>query len=166
MESLAGLSGYHCIVDDIVICNQDIAKNAHHVGVFLQRCVDMNITQQQNMHKCKFCQTSQFAGLCLSAEGYQVDTSQTKRQYTNSQHQPAVLICTLSLDWQTSYPHVTAPWHYCWLLCTLCSVQKNNFRRTSHHEDAFMKAKRSLTTAPTLSWKGPHGCALTWADKT
>ena len=91
-SSLAGLSGYRRIVDDIVIYDQDITKHADHVRVFLQRCADMNITL--NMEKCKFRQTEvsfllDFVYLLRATES----THLLPMPYTNSRHPQAAPIC-------------------------------------------------------------------------
>jgi len=108
-----------------------------------------------------------FAGFCLSAEGYRINTS-----ITDAIHKfPTPTSCSdlrSFLGWQTSYLHATLPWHCCWLLCAHCSVQRMIFLWKPHHEDAFVKTIGSLITAPTLSffaWTSPYSCALMQADK-
>ena len=73
-EAFAGLSGFRCIVDDIIIYNSDATQHAAVVRTFLQRCADKQIAL--NIEKCHFFQsTVTFAGFQLSSNGYQVDKS-------------------------------------------------------------------------------------------
>jgi len=43
-EAFAGLIGYRCIVDDVVIYDSDPAQHTDHVRQFLQRCAERKIT--------------------------------------------------------------------------------------------------------------------------
>lgn len=74
VEALEGLSGYHRIVDDIIIYDKDPQQHIEHVRQFLQRCKDKKISI--NRDKWQFCQRQvKFAGFHLIPEGYQVDSS-------------------------------------------------------------------------------------------
>ena len=42
-EALEGLTGYHRIVDDIVIYDKDPQQHVQHVKQFLQQCKDKKI---------------------------------------------------------------------------------------------------------------------------
>ena len=149
-DAFAGLSGFRRIIDDIVIYGHDTVQHANHVRAVLQRCADMNITL--NMDKCKFCQTEiSFAGFHLSAEGYQVDSSITDA--INNFPTPANrsdLRSFFGLANQLS----TCNNSMALLLTPLRPLlsTKNDFFWTPHHDNDFMKAKGSLTTAPTLSF--------------
>ena len=71
-EAFTGLTGFRCIVDDIVIYDSDPQQHTANVMQFLQQCADKHIAL--NFDKCKFCQTEvTFAGFRLSTQGYQVD---------------------------------------------------------------------------------------------
>ena len=68
-EALADLSGYHKIVDDIIIYDSTIEDHITHVKEFLQRCAEKQIAL--NPKKCIFGVTEViFAGFRLSKEGY------------------------------------------------------------------------------------------------
>ena len=68
-EAFTGLSGFHQIVDNIVIYDNDATENAHHVK---QRCADRQIAL--NLDKCHFFQQEvTFAGFKLCDDDYQVD---------------------------------------------------------------------------------------------
>ena len=68
-EAFAGLQGFHCIVDDIVIYDSTVSDHAAHVRQFLQRCVERKIAL--NLDKCQFFHsTVTFAGFKLSSDGY------------------------------------------------------------------------------------------------
>ena len=100
------------------------------------------------MDKCKFCQTE----VSFADSAYPLKDTRwihpSQMPSTTFQHQVIALICALSLVWQISSPHATTLWHVAY---TLLSA-KNDFFWTPHHDDAFTKAKGSLTTAPTLSF--------------
>jgi len=51
-EAFTGLTGFHRIVDDIVIYDSDASTHTEHVRTFLKRCADKNITL--NLAKRKF----------------------------------------------------------------------------------------------------------------
>ena len=109
----------------------------------------MNITLI--MEKCEFCQTEvTFAGFRLSVEDYQIDTSITDAIHnfpTPTSHSDLHSFFGLANQLSkcnNSMALLLTP------LRPLLST-KNDFVWTPHHEDAFMKAKGSLITAPTLS---------------
>ena len=54
VEALEGLTGYHRIVDDIVIYDKDPQQHVQHVKQFLQQCKDKKIPI--NRDKWQFCQ--------------------------------------------------------------------------------------------------------------
>jgi len=83
-EAFDGLSGFCCIVDDIVIDDSDATQPATHVQTFLQRCAEKNITL--NLEKYKFFESSvTFARFQLSPTGYQVDKSMPSQSLQNLQ---------------------------------------------------------------------------------
>ena len=103
-EALADLSGFHRIVNDIVIYNSTIDDHIAHVREFLQCCADKQIAL--NTQKCIFGATEvTFAGFQLSQEGYQVYKSITDPishfpKPTNRTN------CVHSLDWLINFPSV------------------------------------------------------------
>ena len=71
-ETFTGLTGFHHIVNDIVIYDSDALTHTEHVRIFLKCCADKNIAL--SLTKCKFHQTKvTLAGFMLSADGYQVN---------------------------------------------------------------------------------------------
>ena len=52
-EVFSGLSGYRCIVDNVVIYDSDKEKHESHVRQFLQRCADRKITLNRDVGACK-----------------------------------------------------------------------------------------------------------------
>jgi len=72
-EVFTGLTGFHHVVDDVIIYDSDEDKHAVHVQQFLQHCADKHITL--NPEKCKFNQKEvTVAGFTLSEQGYKVTT--------------------------------------------------------------------------------------------
>ena len=61
-EVFEGLTGYCCVIDDVVIYDKDKEGHMAHVHQFLQRCWEKQISL--NKDKCDFCQTHvTFAGV-------------------------------------------------------------------------------------------------------
>ena len=149
-EAFAGLTGFRRIVDDIVIYDSNITQHANHVREFLQRCAEKQITS--NLDKCKFCQTQViFTGFSLSAEGYQVDQSITDAifNFPTPPNRTDLrsffgLVNQLSASTNTISILLTP-------LCPLLSTKKE-FIWSPNHDEAFKKAKESLTIAPVLSF--------------
>ena len=149
-EAFAGLSGYHRIVDDMVIYDSDITQHASHIKEFLQRCAEGKITL--NQAKWTFAQPQvTFAGFILSADGYKVDSSITdaiSRFPTPSNRTNLLsffgLVNQLSAS-TSSVAGLLAP------LRPLLSA-KNEFVWAPEQNQAFDNAKKSLTTAPTLAF--------------
>ena len=149
-EAFAGLTGFRRIVDDVLIYDSEITQHANHVREFLQRCAEKQITL--NLDKCKFCQTQvTFARFSLSAEGYQVDQSITDAifNFPTPANQTDLrsffgLVNQLSASTNTISTLLTP-------LCPLLST-KNDFIWSPNHDEAFKKAKESLTIAPILSF--------------
>ena len=76
MKAFAGLAGYCCIVNDVVIYDNDEAQHAGHVWQFLQHCAE-KITL--NTDKWQFAQAKvNLAGFALSADDYRIDQSITE----------------------------------------------------------------------------------------
>lgn len=76
-EAFAGLSGYRCVVDDVVIYDSDVAKNVAHVHQLLQRCAERMITLKRD--KWEYVQSQvTFEGFQLSQDGYNIDTAITE----------------------------------------------------------------------------------------
>ena len=73
-EAFAGLKGHRRIVDDVVIFDRDTTLHASHVKMFLQRCVERQITL--NTDKWVYARPEvDFAGFHLSGDGYSIDNS-------------------------------------------------------------------------------------------
>ena len=149
-EAFAGLSGYRRVVDDVVIYDSDATQHTTHVREFLQRCAECKITL--NNDKWEFAKPQvTFAGFMLSENGYRVDTSITQaianfptpatrtdlRAFVGLANQLSASTATLA--------NLLAP------LRPLLST-KNEFTWSPDLEAAFSTAKRSLTTAPTVSY--------------
>ena len=149
-EAFAGLPGYRRVVDDIVIYDQDKEHHTDHVKQFLRRCDEKGITL--NKSKWAFAQSSvTFAGFRLSAEGYQIDTSITQAivDFPSPSNRTDLrsfvgLVNQLSSSTST-IATILAP------LRPLLST-KNEFIWSEESEQAFNSIKKSLTTAPTLSY--------------
>ena len=54
-EAFEGLTGFQCIVDDIVMFDKNVQDHGNYVRQFLQRCQDKQISL--NKEKWKFCQS-------------------------------------------------------------------------------------------------------------
>ena len=149
-EAFAGLSGFRCIVDDIVIYDSNAADYLTHVKQFLQRCVDRNIAL--NIEKCKFFQTTvTFAGFQLSTEGYQIDQTITEAISSYPIPTNRTDLCSFIglINQLTTSTNLVAA-----LLAPLRPLlsTKNDFVWSSDHEGAFTNIKRSLTIPPVLSF--------------
>ena len=55
-EAFAGLTGYRCIVDDVVIYDSNPAQHTDHVRQFLQWCAERKITLTTTLDKWQFAQ--------------------------------------------------------------------------------------------------------------
>ena len=149
-EVLEGLTGYRRIVDDIVIFDKDPQQHVMHVKQFLQRCKERQISI--NKEKWKFCCTVvTFAGFCLSPEGYQLDSSitaaisQFPTPTTRTELQSFMGLVNKLASGTNTIAGLMAPFRP--LLST-----KNEFLWTVGHDQAVMKDKECLTTAPVLAF--------------
>ena len=130
--------------------DSDITHHASHVRKFLQRCAKCKITL--NAVKWNFAQSEvTFAGLVLSEEGYKIDNSITEAiskfprpSNRTDLHSFFGLVNQLSASTNTT-AGLLAP------LRPLLST-KNDFVWTAEHDQAFKRAKESLTIAPTLAF--------------
>ena len=149
-KAFAGLSGYRRIVDDAVIYDSNERDHTDHVRQFLQRCMEKNITL--NTDKWRFAQASVgFAGFTLSADGYRVDQSITEA--ISSFPTPASrtdLRSFFGLANQLSASTATVAE----LLAPLRPLlsTKNDFTWSPALDQAFVTAKKSITSAPTLAF--------------
>ena len=152
-EAFAGLTSYCCIVDNIIIYDSDITEHTDHVTQFLQSCAEKHITM--NVSKWKFAQPqADFAGFTVAADGYRIDQSIIEaiaifptptnhtdlRSFVSLVNQLLAITATLAGLLTLLHP----------LLST-----KNEFTWSSELDQAFTKAKESLTSAPTLSYFDP-----------
>ena len=149
-EAFTGLSGYHRIVDDVVIYDSDITQHTNHIREFRQRCAERKITL--NPTKWTFSQPEvPFAGFVLSGEGYKVDTSITEaisKFPTPSNRTDLRSFIGLANQLSASTNAVAG------LLTPLRPLlsTKNDFTWATEHDQAFDDAKKSLTVAPTLAF--------------
>ena len=147
-EAFNGLSGFRCIVEDIVIYDNDVIQHESHV--IRSFCNDHKITL--NTSKFKYAKPEvQFAGFILSADGYRMDPAITDaiEQFPTPTNRTDLrsffgLVNLLSACTDTIAP-LLAP------LRPLLSI-KNDFVWTPNHDLAFGKSKESLTSSPTLSF--------------
>ena len=152
-EAFASLTGYCCIVDDVIIYDCEIAEHTDHLRQFLQRCTEKHITL--NVVKWKFAQPQvDFAGFTVAAEGYRIDQSITEAiakfptPTTRTDLQSFVGLANQLSTSTATLAGLLAPLHP--LLST-----KNEFTWSSDLDQAFTKAKQLLTSAPTLSYFDP-----------
>ena len=149
-EAFEGLSGFRRVVDDIIIYDKDEASHMDHVRQFLQWCKERHITL--NKEKCKFkCRQVTFAGLKLSSEGYQVDSTVTEaitKFPTPSTRTDLRSFFGLTNQLSTSTDRTAA------LLEPLRPLlsTKNEFTWTTDHDAALATAKQHLSTSPTLAF--------------
>ena len=140
-------------MDDVVIYDEDKQQHMEHVRAILHRCEDQQISLNRN--KLQFCQTEvRFAGMQLTQQGYSISddiiaaiakfptlTTRTNlRSFCGLDNQLA--------SSSNSVSSVLAP------LCPLLS-SRNDFLWTPVHDEAFLRAKQALTTAPTLTYFDP-----------
>ena len=87
-EAFSGLSGYRCIVNDIVIYDSDEKLPDLHVRQFLQCCrITLN-----TLNNSKWEYEVDFAGFILSADGYRVNgASVNQLSASTSQLSPLTL---------------------------------------------------------------------------
>ena len=149
-EAFTGLTGFRRVVDDIIIYDCDEQQHTAHVRQFLQRCAEKHIAL--NLDKCKFSQSKvMFAGFTLSAQGYQIDQSITDAisQFPTPKNRTDLrslfgLVNQLSSSTSAIAPLLTP-------LRPLLST-KNEFFWSPNHEQALDNIKKTLTTAPVLSY--------------
>ena len=161
-EVFAEVQNFRKIVDDVVVFDQDEKKHVEHVREILRLCQEKGISL--NREKFKFCQPkAHFAGLTLTPEGYSVSneiidaiakfpkpSSRTDlRSFFGLANQLGSSTNKLAL--------VLAP------LRSLLSTH-NDFLWTSAHDEAFLQAKQSLTTAPTLAYFDPSRETFLYTD--
>ena len=149
-EALAGMKDFRKIVDDVVVFDHDEQEHVEHVRQLLRRCEEKKISL--NREKFRFCQTEvPFAGFMLTPEGYYISkdvTSAIAKFPTPSSRTDlrSFFGLTNQLASSTSQiANILAP------LRPLLS-SRNDFMWTEVHEMAFHKAKKALTTAPTLAY--------------
>ena len=121
-EAFAGLQGFRRIVDDIVIYDNNTSDHAAHVRQFLQRCVENQVDTTITTAILQYPKPNTRTDL-RSFFGL-------VNQLSSSTDAIAALLTPLRP-----------------LLST-----KNNFLWSSDHDEAFAKAKASLTKPPVLSF--------------
>lgn len=76
-EAFQGLTDFRCIVDDVLIYDEDPARHVDRVRQFLQWCEERGISL--NCDKFQFCQRDiEFAGFHLSHDGYRISDDITQ----------------------------------------------------------------------------------------
>ena len=150
VEALTGLSGFHWIIDDIIIYDSGVTDHVHHVKTFLQRCTDRQITL--NVAKCHFFQQEvTFTGFKLCGNGYQVDQSITDA----ISNFPTPINCTDLWSFFGLVNQLPASTNTISSLLTplrpLLST-KNHFQWSETHNEVFQTAKQHLTVTPILSF--------------
>ena len=159
-EAFAGLPGFRRVVDDVVIYDQDRAQHGSHIRQFLQWCAEKNITL--NLSKWKFAQTTvDFAGFILSPEGYQIDPSitQTIAEFpTPANRTDLQSFIGLVNQLSASTPTIATLLAPLWPLLSI----KHEYAWNEEFEAAFTNIKKSLTSAPILSYFNLilYGCQL------
>ena len=153
-EAFASLTGYCRIVDDVIIYDSDITEHTDHVRQFLQRCAEKHITL--NVSKWKFAEPqADFAGFTVAADRYHIDQSIIEAiakfpTPTNRTDLRSFIVLANQLSASTAtLAGLLTP------LRPLLS-KKNEFTWSSELDQAFIKAKESLTSAPTLSYFDPN----------
>ena len=138
------------MVDDIVIYDKDEALHINHVRQFLQRCQERNITL--NKEKCRFsCRQVTFAGLKLSSEGCQIDSTATEaitKFPTPSSRTDLRSFFGLANQLSTSTDKTATLLEP---LRPLLSTKKE-FTWTADHDIALITAKQHLSTSPVLAF--------------
>ena len=149
-EAFEGLSGFRQVVDDIVIYDKDEASHINHVRQFLQRCQERHITI--NKEKCTFsCRQVTFAGLKLSSEGYQIDSTITEaitkfpKPYSHTDLRSFFGLTNQLSTSTDKTATLLEPLHP--LLST-----KKEFTWTADHDIALITAKQHLSTSPVLAF--------------
>ena len=165
-EAFEGLSGFHRIVDDIVIYDKDTKTHMTHVRQCLQHCQERKIAL--NRDKCKFDQTEvTFAGLRLTAEGYLINSTITEvitkfpspatrtdiRSFFGLANKLASSTDRMAELLEPLRPLLSTKYEFVW---------------SATHEEALVKVKEHLAKAPTqhsLTGKSQLVSAQTLADK-
>ena len=137
-------------MDDIIIYDCDEQQHTAHVRQFLQCCAEKHIAL--NLDKCKFSHSKvTFAGFTLSAQGYQIDQSiiDAISQFPTPKNRTDLWSLFGLVNQLSSSTSAVAP-----LLIPLRPLlsTKNKFLWSSNHEQALHNIKKTLTTAPVLSY--------------
>ena len=152
-EAFQGITSIRKIVDDVIVYDQDKQQHIDHVREILRRCTEKGISL--NRDKFQLCRTEvRFAGLQLTQTGYSVSdeiTAAIANFPTPTSRTDLRSFCGLVNQLASStnsVSNVLAP------LRPLLS-SRNDFLWTPVHDEAFLKAKQALTTAPTLAYFDP-----------
>ena len=148
-EALSGIQGVRKVVDDVVAFDQDEQQHLQHVREILRHCENKGISL--NRDKFKFCQPqAHFAGLTLTPEGYSVSNDivdAIAKFPTPSSRTDLRSFIGLTNQLASSTNELATILAPLPLLST-----RNEFLWTQVHDNAFMKAKQSLSSAPTLAY--------------
>ena len=153
-EAFVGLKGYRRIVDDVVIFDRDTTLHASHVKMFLQHCVERQITL--NTDKWVYARPEvDFAGFHLSGDGYSIDNSivtaisRFPQPANRTDLRSFVGLVNQLSSCTPSIAGLLGP------LRPLLST-KNEFLWSAASTDAFESVKQSLSSAPILSFFDPR----------
>ena len=149
-EALSGIQGIQKVVDDVVAFDQDEQQHLQHVREILRHCENKGISL--NRDKFKFCQPqAHFAGLTLTPEGYSVSNdivdaiAKFPTPSSRTDLRSFIGLTNQLASSTNELATILAP------LQPLLST-RNEFLWTQVHDNAFMKAKQSLSSAPTLAY--------------
>ncbi|XP_043191676.1 uncharacterized protein K02A2.6-like [Amphibalanus amphitrite] len=153
-EAFSGLTGYKKIVDDVVVYSRTREDHIRDVRRFMERCEERGISL--NRRKLQLAQQKvKFAGFIISADGYEPDPQLTSaissfptpkniselRSFFGLANQVAPFVDELS--------ELLLP------LRPLLST-RNEFIWDEQQEQAFISAKKALTSVPNLAYFDPR----------
>ncbi|XP_043217806.1 uncharacterized protein LOC122379571 [Amphibalanus amphitrite] len=153
-EAFSGLTGYKKIVDDVVVYSRTREDHIRDVRRFMERCEERGISL--NRRKLQLAQQKvKFAGFIISADGYEPDPQLTSaissfptpkniselRSFFGLANQVAPFVDELS--------ELLLP------LRPLLST-RNEFIWDEQQEQAFILAKKALTSVPNLAYFDPR----------
>ena len=153
-EALQGMSdNYRKVVDDIVVFSSTLEEHVQHVRELLLRCEERGISL--NLGKLQLAQRSvKFAGFIVSNEGYTPNPQLTEalsafptpnnisdlRSFFGLVNQLASFVDNVAELMEPLRPLLSP---------------KNAFMWEDHHQEAFQRAKESLTSVPILGYFDP-----------
>ena len=152
-EHLQGLDNHRQIVDDSLIYSRDAVSHAGHVRAFLQRCRDKGIRLSEE--KFVYMKSSvEFAGFELSADGYRIQDSVIAaiRDFPTPQDKTALRSFQgMANQLAPTNQELTK------VLTPLRQLLKKDveFSFDEVHQEAFIEAKRILTSPAVIAFYRP-----------